>query len=1147
VDECPGRAELEAFLSDSLPPERDGLVLAHLEGCPVCQQVLEGLTTTAGPGGAASRGDADRLDPAPRRIGQYTLVRELGRGGMGVVYLAEQAGLKRPVALKVIRHGVHASAEEVARFCAEAEAVARLQHPNIVQIHEVGSQAGVNYLALEYVAGGNLDRQLAGTPQEPHAAARLTEMLARAVHHAHQRGILHRDLKPANILLQMGNGELGMGNEESLPGASSFPIRHSHFPIPKITDFGLAKRLEGEEALTQSGMILGTPSYMAPEQASGKRGPPTPAVDVYGLGALLYQMLTGRPPFQGSTPLSTLEQVASQEPLAPRKFQRHVPADLETICLKCLEKEPRRRYSSAEALADDLRRFLDGRPILARPIRPWGRAWKWARRRPVDATLASAVVLVAVLGLAGILWQWRGAVASRAVADRERDAAQAERDRALWQSYRANIGAATTARQLDDGTSARRSLEEVPEAWRRWWEWRHLHSRLDESAAVYRKPAGGQLLLAASDVGIRLASCGPDGVRLEDPDGGKGLALPGGGRWIHLVGHTARSTRVVAREESGHLVVWDETGRVRRRLEPPPGHSPWSVALSPDHTRLLVDWGEDRPRSFALYDLASGGKRAVAQGHTEYVSALAFSPDGKQFASASDDTSVRRWDTATGKPLRVLRGHTATVWSVAYRPDGARLVTASADGTVCQWDVTTGRRLGTPYRGHHNVARTAAYSPDGRLIASAGHDGCVRLWRAEDQEEVAVLHGHTEVVFQLAFSPDGRRLASASMDGTARLWEVAGPSPVLLRDHTSYVYPVAYSPDGAWIASGSWDDTVRLWDARTGLPALVLRHANRVRALAFSPDNTWLVSGCDDDDRLTVWDLASGQARQKLPGPGTTLAALAVSPDGATIASQDLDGSLRVTDLASGRAVFATRLSGRNAYARGELRGTLAYSPDGRWLALVADRSTVALWDTQTHEPAARCSGHVGAVYSLAFSPDGRRLVSAGQDRTVRIWDVATGAPLGEPLRGHTDEVLTAVFDPTGKRVASGGRDRAVLLWDVATGTEVARLHGHTNYVFSLAFSREGTTLASGSGDATVRLWDTVPLAERLKARREARAQRPGAERLVARLLQEGKGPSDVLRSVRADPALGEAFRREAQAALWRRLAGTDGAGRVPE
>jgi WD40 repeat protein/serine/threonine protein kinase len=1072
------------------------------------------------------------IDFDPPVVPGYEIEGELGRGGMGIVYRARQVALQRTVALKMVLTGAHAGPKELTRFRAEAAVIARLQHPNIVQIYDVGEAKGRPYFVLEFVSGGSLAQYLRGTPQPVRPSAQLVETLARAVQAAHANGVVHRDLKPANILLVTDDGWRVAG--EGL----SFPVTRHPSPVtmvPKITDFGLAKCLDdtgeahGRRGPTVTGEFLGTPNYMAPEQATARQVV-GPAADVYALGAILYELLTGRPPFTGETALETVLQVLHNEPVSVTRLQPSVPRDLETICLKCLQKDPRKRYDSALELAEDLRRFQNGEPIRARPPSALYRWGKFAQRHKTLVAAVLGIVAALTLGAAAAgLFAWRAAE---------------QRDTALRQAYYAHLAAAGAALRDDDVAAAARHLKEAPEALRDW-EWHHLHSRLDGSATVFRAPEEGQILLTSAADGIRVVACGPDGPRLLDPDGGKGVTLPGRGLWINLVEHTAHGTRVFARETSGHLVVFDETGKVLRRLDPPPGCRAWLVAVSPDHKRLLVDWGEDGPpRSFALYDLASGEKRADFRGHTEYLCALAFSPDGTQVASSSDDHTARLWDAATGALLQVLEGHTATVWTVAFRRDGERVVTASADGTVRQWDVASGQPIGIPYRAHRNAAHAAVYSPDGRRIASGGHDGTVRLWGADDQEDIAVLHGHTQRVVQLAFSPDGRRLASASlyMDRTARVWEVGSRgSPVLFRDHSSYVYPVAYSPDGAWIASGSWDGTVRVWDARTGLPGLVLRHTNRVRALAFGPDNTWLVSGCDDDDRLTIWDFATGRPRKRIQGPGQTPAALAISPDGARLAAQDLDGTLHITDVATGQEVFSTRLPGRIPN-RGEVRGALAYSPDGRWLAVVADRSTVGLLDTQSHDLAVRWTGHGGAVHSLAFCRDGRWLVSAGEDRTVRLWDVATGAP-GAVLEGHTDEVFTAVFHPDGTRLASAGRDRAILLWDVGgmrysgSGAEVARLHGHTNYVIALDFSPDGTALASGSADCTVRLWDTAPLAERLKARREAETLRPKAEQLVARLFRKLREPSAVIRAVKSDHALSDPFRREIQRAIWRQLA----------
>jgi serine/threonine-protein kinase len=314
----------------------------------------------------------------PGRVGGYEIVEVLGRGSMGVVYKARQVGLGRLVALKMILSGDHANPHELARFRAEAEAVARLRHVNIVQIYEVGEEGDRPYFSLEYVEGGSLERKMAATPQPPREAARLVQTLAAAMDYAHQQGIIHRDLKPANILLTADG-------------------------VPKISDFGLAKRLEGDAGQTHSGTILGTPSYMAPEQALGMLSAIGPPADVYALGAILYELLTGRVPFRGPTILETLEQVRSREPIAPGLLQPRLPRDLETICLKCLHKDPRKRYERAADLAGDLGRYLRGEPIRARPVPPWERAWRWCRRNPIVAGLSAALALLLVATLAGSL------------------------------------------------------------------------------------------------------------------------------------------------------------------------------------------------------------------------------------------------------------------------------------------------------------------------------------------------------------------------------------------------------------------------------------------------------------------------------------------------------------------------------------------------------------------------------------------------------------------------------------------------------------------------------------------------------------------------------------------------------------------------
>jgi hypothetical protein len=438
--QCLTSAELAAFHLGELPEAELEELGEHLERCPRCEEASRALDSLSDPTVVAYRRSATaglqpEGDSVPGRVGDYEILAEVGRGDMGVVYQARHVRLGRLVALKMLLGGCFADPDHRQRFRAEAGAVARLQHPHIVQLFEVGDYEGGEglpcpYFTLEFVAGGSLAQRLAGRPAPPRQAVAWLEPLARAVHYAHQQDIIHRDLKPSNILLT-GDGQ------------------------PKICDFGVAKLLAGSDLKTLSGKVVGTAEYMAPEQAEGKTAV-EPATDVYALGAILYEMLTGRPPFKGTSTLDTLTQVRQVEPVPPRRLQPLVSRDLETICLTCLAKEPRKRYATALSLAEDLRRFQAGEPIIARPVSGWERAAKWCRRRPALAALTATLVAVTLLGLAGVTWQLLRAEAAREVAIRERDAAQ-------WQSYRANIAAATSALQLGNFTSAQAYLEATAE------------------------------------------------------------------------------------------------------------------------------------------------------------------------------------------------------------------------------------------------------------------------------------------------------------------------------------------------------------------------------------------------------------------------------------------------------------------------------------------------------------------------------------------------------------------------------------------------------------------------------------------------------------------------------------------------------------
>jgi WD40 repeat protein len=924
-----------------------------------------------------------------------------------------------------------------------------------------------------------------------------------AVQHAHDQGTIHRDLKPGNILVD----ETGQ---------------------PKVLDFGVARATDADlltgAGLTQTGQLLGTPSYMSPEQlASGSAI--DHRTDVYALGVILFELLAHRLPSElTNRPLAEAARlIQEQDPPRLGSINPEMRGDVETIVAKALAKEPARRYASAADLAADIRRWLASEPILARPPSAMYHLRQFARRHTglVGGVLATGAALV--LGLIGTIVFAVGEARQRHQADEKTQEAQV-------QAYRARLAAAVGALAAHDVADAARHLKEAPEELRDW-EWRHLHSRLDDSSAVSSLPGPEADLVVDTAGRPRFWAMTRTGLRLTDLEGGQTRTLPIGperGRMVAVV-QTGRGLRVVAAVGDSSLDLLDETGRVLYHVETPQSRQA-PLAVSPDGTRLACVWNEGEWGRIGVFDATSGKQTAVCVGHRGGTDCLTFGHDGTRLASGGEDRAACLWDAASGAILATFRGHASRVLYVAFRPDGARLLTASSDETVRQWDVATGNAVDAPYDRHTGEVKRALYSPDGEWVASTGIDRTIRVWRAEGRQNRAILHGHTLPATALTFDAGGRRLASISTgdmygggDGTVRVWDVDPDATLpVLRGHTRAIYPVALSPDGRWIASGSWDGTVRLWDAATGEPAAPpLPNAGTVWSLAYGPDGSWLAVLAQH--RLRIWDVATGGIRNKeMQVPGGTH--VSVHPDGKRLAltvadPQNNKSHLQVRDLASGEPVFSAE--GRS----------LAYSPDGRWLAVTAaDDRTVLLLDARTHQEAARFRGHEDHVNSAAFSRDSRRLATCGADRIVRVWQIDSGAC--QELRGHTAEVFAVAFHPDGTRLATGGRDQAVWLWDLTRGEEVVRLPGHTSFIWSLAFSPDGATLVSGSGDATVRLWDTAPLKERYKARREAEALRPEAERLVEQLWRQKNNPDEVVAAIRADRVLSEPLRHAALRAV---------------
>jgi WD40 repeat protein/predicted Ser/Thr protein kinase len=935
-----------------------------------------------------------------RAVPGYEILGELGRGGMGVVYKAKQISLNRVVALKMILSGAHAGEQQRRRFRGEAEAAAQLQHLNIVQVYEVGEHERCPFIALEHVDGRSLNDILNESRSlPPFQAAALVEQLARAVHYAHQRGIVHRDLKPSNILLTKD-------------------------VTPKITDFGLAKRLDDVTNHTRTGDILGTPSYMAPEQAAGDTRAIGPGTDIFSLGAILYEMLTGRPPFEGSSAFDTIYLVMTSEPDRPSHLNTRVPKDLETICLKCLEKNPIQRYPSAGALSEDLARFQIGDTITARPVGWLGRGVKWVGRRPAVAALL--VLLLSSL-LALLIGGWASAInlyqSNQALKAAERKHADLVRFNGMHYLQEGDLFASLV------------------------WFARALNLEADEA----RIEAHRLRLAAVLRECPRLSQMWFHGDSVND------VAFSPDGRWV------------LTASSDGTAHVWDaDSGKAR--FETPLQHDApiFRAAFSPDGSRVVTASDDATAR---IWEAATGRLLVSLIGHTDGVRDARFSPDGSQVVTCSDDKTARLWDAATGKDLlHEPLVHGKFVIHAVFHPDGRRILTASEDGSARIWQIERNAAKVVVQLRHKAALTDACFDREGKRVATASADETARIWDAVTGEPIITQLRHHGPVFSVAFRPDGRQLATSGIDHKAWVLDAkTGLSLLPPFQHNSGVCCVIYSPDGTRLVTASDDNTARVWDGTTGRPLTPpIQHSGSVFRACFSPDGRRIATA-NRDTTVRIYDLVPATPPIPPLKHGKPLWQACFDPQGDQVLTANTN-TVRTWETKTGKQLI--ELIGH--------KGSVFhanYSSDGRRIVTASADATARVWDAATGDTIAILRGHTDSVSNAVFSPDGRHVLTASADTTARIWDAGTGQAilvLGGRENHHQKEILDAVFSPDGRTVATASADHTARLWDAANGELIGKIIRHKRRVVRVAFSPDGRRLATASLDQTARLWDAA-------------------------------------------------------------------------
>lgn len=1056
-----------------------------------------------------------------QHFGDYEILGEIARGGMGVVFKARQKRLNRTVALKMILAGNLASATDIKRFYTEAEAAAQLEHSGIVPIYEIGDQAGQHFFSMAFIDGESLNDRLKAGPLLPRVAAELVQAVAEATHYAHTKGIVHRDLKPQNILLD-GEGK------------------------PRVTDFGLAKRLDSQDGMTHTGDILGTPSYMAPEQAQGRVSTIGPRTDVYALGAILYATLTGRPPFQAATLAETLRQVIEQEPVSLVMLNADTPRDLETICLKCLQKDLAKRYPSSQDLANDLARFLRGEPILARPISQVERLFRWASRNPLVAGLSGTVALLlltAAIASSLIAARMAQLASSESLAKKDAEEKTKGETKAKKEALEKATSEAKAKRAAQNSAIQAKEAQQLAERRERETLWHLYKARLFPMMEAWKEKNFGRLeaLLQESvpkagepdyrgwEWYLFQDQCHRVSRNLEAP-----IRLTG-------LGDVHRKTgRIAAHCDSGAIHIFDAEGKFEKTL----ALNGWRMAWSPVDNRLatLSDrtlWIWDIDNEKILHSMPSDKVREAV--------ALAWSPSGNRIAISGlsgDDHSIEIWDTKTGKLISSIGATSKAWWSLAWHSDDIRLAAGGNYGYFRVWNVDNGKEvlIGHAENQRGNPTHALGWSPNGkRLVAgsypvlrifdengglissapahssevwavrwdekgdqflTAGNDNLVRIWDGSTGKEIRKLLIHDNPVQSAAWGKDGKSVVSFS-SGKGKIAGLAEVLPVdVWKVSDGPLYDLDWAQNDQQIACMGGSGTI-LCSAQSGEVQHRLWNQSGW-AVAVSPDCKQMIALVYFGNAI-VWDMATGRMLKILPmkaRESTWNFDLAWSPDGKLVAIGNRHNGLEIWSISKWELLMTLE-------GKGHVRAT-AWSPDSRFL--MVDGASPAVWDVHQGKEVYQVPGY--RSLRSAWSPQGDLILTC--DGNVATFHRAADSEKLHQLRGHRGPITSAQWSPDGRRIATSSHDGTVKIWDSASGDNLVTLPTDGISVNRLKWSRDGRRLACVCEDGTLRVWGSMKLelTPAKASQPEARELAPGKSLATANSPQDSKLAAEYAKDV---------------------------------